>query len=411
MKNLLFILLIFNHCAFSQNAKKELNTAKNYTQTHSVDKKAKARIQLGNKYNNKYINKYQYHNNNQTLFCESRQGRRNHCNVETRYGVNFIRQLSNASCNNHWGYDQSGIWVDNGCRAEFSINYSWDQAGAEGNILICESLRYKRNYCSAYLNGRDVFIQRQLSNSSCLNNWGYDRNGVWVTNGCRAEFVVEDRNYNFTNDIVVCSSRDLRFQGCQADTRGGVEFVRQLSRASCNGNWGYDRQGIWVNNGCRAKFKLLPYQDYNSRYRSQNTVISCSSKNHRRKVCPADTSGGVRLLKQKSRASCNRNWGYGQNHIWVDNGCRATFELSPNHSNRGYRNNDGYGNNNNYGNQRVNRVVCESINYRKNTCNIPRGSKVELTRQLSSSSCQGAWGYNRNQIWVANGCRAEFSVY
>lgn len=55
-------------------------------------------------------------------------------------------------------------------------------------------------------------------------------------------------------------------------------------------------------------------------------------------------------------------------------------------------------------------ITCESENNRRNSCSIPRGSTVRLVRRLSSSSCRGNWGYNRNRIWVRNGCRAEFLV-
>ena len=388
MKNCLTLLLILlSAVAFSQEAKRELK----------------------NLHNDKYMEKYHYQNNNQTIVCESNRGNRAHCDVDTRYGVNFIRQLSKSNCNQNWGYDQRGIWVDNGCRAEFSINYGWDQSGAEGNIMMCESHRYKRNYCRVYLDGREVFLLRQLSKSSCQNNWGYDRNGVWVINGCRAEFVIEDK-YVSQNDIVICSSRNLRFQSCPADTRGGVDFIRQISRASCNGNWGYDRQGIWVTNGCRAKFKLIPYNYGNNNYGYQNTV-KCSSKNRQRKVCAADTSGGVRLMKQRSRASCRGNWGYTPNHIWVNNGCRATFQLHINGNNHNGYGNNNYGNNGYGHDNQHNRIICESRNLNRKTCAIPYGSKVKLYKRLSRSSCSGNWGYNRRQIWVTRGCRAEFSVF
>ncbi len=381
---------------------------------------------LKNPNNNKYMDKYNYHNDNDTIVCESIRGARGHCYVDARYGVNLIQQLSNSTCNYNWGYDNEGIWVDNGCRAEFSVNRGWDQAGSEGNIMVCESHSYQRNYCSAYLGGRDVFILNQLSGSSCLNNWGFDRSGVWVTNGCRAEFVVEDR-HSTQNDIVICSSRNLQVQVCQADTRGGVDFLRQISRASCNGNWGYDRQGIWVTNGCRAKFRILPYTYSNTSYDNQDT-IKCSSKNRQRNTCRADTSGGVRLKKQYSNASCHGNWGFTRNQIWVNNGCRATFQLfiNGNQNNQGYGNNhnQGYGNNHGNGNhnqgnrnnsnqlpEQYNNITCSSRNLRRNSCEIPKGSKVKLVRQLSNTTCVGQWGYNRNQIWVDNGCRAEFSVH
>jgi len=406
MKNLLILLLLISSTVYSQQSKT------------IQDKQGQTR-QLKNLNNDKYMDKYNYNNSNDTIICESVRGQRAFCYVDTRYGVNIIQQLSRASCNYNWGYDDQGIWVDNGCRAEFSINSGWDQPGAEGNIMVCESHRYQRNYCRAYLDGRDVFLLNQLSDSSCIKNWGYDRNGVWVTNGCRAEFVIEDR-YSSQNDIVVCSSRNLQFQGCQADTRGGVEFLRQISRASCNGNWGYDRYGIWVTNGCRAKFRIMPYHGYGNSGHNIKDTVKCSSKNRQRRTCRADTSGGVRLKKQHSNASCRGNWGYTRNQIWVDNGCRATFQLfiDGNRNNHGYGNNrnQDFGNNHGYGNgsnhqpNQAVKLTCSSRGLKRKSCDIPPGSQVEFLRQISRSSCDRNWGYNRHEIWVDNGCRAEFNV-
>jgi hypothetical protein len=55
-------------------------------------------------------------------------------------------------------------------------------------------------------------------------------------------------------------------------------------------------------------------------------------------------------------------------------------------------------------------VTCESNNNQRNTCSVDTNGSVRLVRQLSSRSCDGNWGYNRNRIWVTNGCRAEFVV-
>lgn len=59
----------------------------------------------------------------QTFRCESHDGRQNYCNVDTRSGVQMIRQLSNARCiqGRTWGVERQGVWVANGCRAEFAI--------------------------------------------------------------------------------------------------------------------------------------------------------------------------------------------------------------------------------------------------------------------------------------------------
>jgi hypothetical protein len=45
---------------------------------------------------------------------------------------------------------------------------------------------------------------------------------------------------------------------CQADTRGGVQLIKQRSDSSCRQgrSWGFDRRGIWVDHGCRADFQV-----------------------------------------------------------------------------------------------------------------------------------------------------------
>ncbi len=38
-------------------------------------------------------------------------------------------------------------------------------------------------------------MKRQLSNDGCWEDetWGYDRDGIWVDEGCRAEFEIKRR--------------------------------------------------------------------------------------------------------------------------------------------------------------------------------------------------------------------------
>lgn len=54
--------------------------------------------------------------------CES-GGRREYCDADTRGGVLMLRQRGNAQCRQgySWGFDQRGIWVDRGCRADFEV--------------------------------------------------------------------------------------------------------------------------------------------------------------------------------------------------------------------------------------------------------------------------------------------------
>jgi hypothetical protein len=70
-----------------------------------------------------------------------------------------------------------------------------DAAGAAGRdekYLRCESGAFGRyRECSADTENRVVLV-RELSRNKCRqwNTWGYDRRGVWVDKGCRAEFRV-----------------------------------------------------------------------------------------------------------------------------------------------------------------------------------------------------------------------------
>ena len=59
------------------------------------------------------------------------------------------------------------------------------------STITCESRNGQYQACSANTSG-GVTLSRQLSSQGCWQNdtWGYDRNRVWVTRGCRAEFRV-----------------------------------------------------------------------------------------------------------------------------------------------------------------------------------------------------------------------------
>jgi hypothetical protein len=53
-------------------------------------------------------------------------------------------------------------------------------------------------------------------------------------------------------------SKDMQRVYKRTSTRGGVRLVKQLSREACveGVSWGFDRDGIWVDQGCRAEFEV-----------------------------------------------------------------------------------------------------------------------------------------------------------
>jgi Protein of unknown function (DUF3011) len=216
--------------------------------------------------------------------------------------------------------------------------------------ISCSSDDGKRHYCSANAQGRVRLVQ-QRSESACREgySWGSDSRGIWVDYGCRADFTIEaergygdrDRDRDRDNDgyrgdsqgsdqngVISCSSDDGGRHYCPANVQGRVQLVKQRSDSPCQEGygWGSDRRGIWVDHGCRADFAVTPYPDGGS---DQGSVISCSSDDGGRHYCPADTHGGVQLVKQRSDSSCeqDRSWGFDRRGIWVDHGCRADFQV------------------------------------------------------------------------------------
>lgn len=169
--------------------------------------------------------------------------------------------------------------------------------------IICESVDKQYRYCRADTRG-GVELRRQLSDADCREgrSWGYDREGVWVSKGCRAEFSTrrggrpeqhghhQDRHERDDGDnaaaavaagiialgvasalsekdsrhdepayrIIACESREEGRNYCRTERGTEVRFHRQLSRAECirGDSWDTDRRGIWVDYGCRAEFKV-----------------------------------------------------------------------------------------------------------------------------------------------------------
>ncbi|HEV2688737.1 MAG TPA: DUF3011 domain-containing protein [Bryobacteraceae bacterium] len=131
------------------------------------------------------------------LVCSSNNGERVYCAVDTRGGVQLVRQISGSPCDQGrtWGWDNRGVWVDRGCRAEFVVSRPPRQE-YRGQQITCSSNHGERVYCDVDTRGMVVRLTRQISGSPCDNGrtWGWDRRGIWVDRGCRAEFaVVPDR--------------------------------------------------------------------------------------------------------------------------------------------------------------------------------------------------------------------------
>ncbi len=209
---------------------------------------------------------------------------------------------------------------------------------------------------------------------------------------------------------VTCASEDGSKKYCQADTRHGARLVRQSSASPCTEgtSWGYDEQGIWVDQGCGGEFALgsSGQGERNSSATDAGVKVTCTSDDGRRKYCPAETRGGVQLVRQRGQTICSQgsNWGYDTHGIWVNRGCGGDFIVGvPGHpavpatpvvS-------------------KSQTVNCSSDDGRRDYCGLNvKHARVRLLRQTGGEPCMEGttWGYDGSDIWVDRGCRGEFQV-
>jgi hypothetical protein len=75
--------------------------------------------------------------------------------------------------------------------------------------------------------------------------------------GWRISFTRGNGGGRVNGDIVVCESNG-GFMFCPVDPQGAVKIERRLGGSNCtyNSSWSWTRDGIWVDNGCRAEFRI-----------------------------------------------------------------------------------------------------------------------------------------------------------
>ncbi|MFZ2753239.1 MAG: DUF3011 domain-containing protein [Lysobacteraceae bacterium] len=173
---------------------------------------------------------------------------------------------------------------------------------------------------------------------------------------------------------ITCESSGGQYRSCPVNTANGVTLSRQLSREGCwqGDTWGYDRNRIWVNRGCRAEFRVGGSRD---------------SNNNGAKIAGAVILGVI----------------------------AAAVIAKHNDDDRNDRYDNDYGYGGSYNDRYTREFTCASKAGRMSWCGqrVNRRQHVEIKRQLSDSPCVygRSWGMERGDVWVDNGCRAVFVAY
>lgn len=147
--------------------------------------------------------------------CNSTNGDRNFCDVDTRGGVRLDRQTSYAACQEgySWGYTPRGIWVDRGCGAEFAVAAPSERGRytvlAPGTVITVRTNEYIRANNADY---------RVFSGSVDQDVRGTD-GGLAIPRGSNVELIARTaRDNDLVLDLESVTVNGQRY-GIETDTQ------------------------------------------------------------------------------------------------------------------------------------------------------------------------------------------------
>jgi Protein of unknown function (DUF3011) len=211
--------------------------------------------------------------------------------------------------------------------------------------------------------------------------------------------------------IISCGSPSAFQSKCNT---GGyataVRLVRDQSGGRCKetSTWGFTSSFVWTQEKCLGDFEITYRKTTGTGTTTGARKITCGTTSGDQVECK---TGGyatqVRLTKELNGSRCRQNstWGYTDSFIWANRGCRADFEVT-------------------YGSGTPSRPSPEPIpSTRVISCGNKGGDNiscnafgnvagVQLLREHSNSRCRqnSTWGFSSGDIWVKDGCWADFTV-
>lgn len=243
-----------------------------------------------------------------------------------------------AQVNSGWGFSRIKQDIATSLRGSGGGGWNGGGGGNNGGTVRCESQNNRERVCNT--GWRSAQLSRQISGSACQEGrtWGSRNGTVWVTGGCRAEFVEGRGNGGnwgggggSTGGTIRCESQDNRERSCNTGWRNAT-LVRQISGSACveGQTWGVRNGAVWVNRGCRGEFAEARggWGGGGNGGGNSNYSVTCSSNSNRQQTCAWDARQGRPVLQQQlSGSACveGRSWGYTNSSLWVSNGCRARF--------------------------------------------------------------------------------------
>jgi hypothetical protein len=230
-------------------------------------------------------------NNNSVFNCSSNDGRLHSCRVNTNAPIQFYRQVSDAQCipGETYGIDQGGVWVTNGCRADFVIvnnsqaynqgrynndgNYNQGTYNNQGtykdqgqandhdrdNDHDHDNQQANGNWRRHHHHDRDDNASNQ---NGPYNNGGYTNQGTYQGPYNNGGYVGSGQNVHYygsyDNGVTTCSARDDQ-PVTYCSTYGALSdatAIQQNGRCVRGQTWDINRDGLWVAGNCSGRFRV-----------------------------------------------------------------------------------------------------------------------------------------------------------
>jgi len=170
----------------------------------------------------------QYGGGQTTITCSSNDGKRNYCGKYYPNQVSLSKQISGSPCiqGRTWGVDGNGLWVDQGCRANFLISGNPGGGGPGGpgwwNPNPGDTWPPKGDwhggnwgkggacfYKSSNFGGDYFCMRRGEQNSSLTGGYGDQVSSIRIFGGARV-FIYDDRNFSGPRLILTNDAPDLK---------------------------------------------------------------------------------------------------------------------------------------------------------------------------------------------------------
>ena len=265
--------------------------------------------------------------------------------------------------------------------------YGYGSDYGHSRTVRCESINSRQIWCRVDARG-GVRIARQISHSACIEGrtWGSSDRGVWVSNGCRADFAIR-------------SGRDYHHQDSRYDSTGysdrsvydvGTGYSTGYSGRSAYGagtgySTGYSDQSVYgVGTGYA--------NGYNDR--SAYGVSTGYSTGYSGRAAYGAGSGYTNVYSDRGA------YGVGTGYSTIGNGYSYGNSYS-----------SGYGNGDSrYMGSSGQVVQCDSTGYGRTYCHTEPNHQFQLSRSRAGDCVEGqTWGSDNRGLWVSGDCRGDFN--